>query len=219
MKTNYLILNTVLLASLIDSPEYVSALNLRTYYDGLSQIDDLEDHITADVFKKVEAADDDMANELIAELGFNHGVTNSAFTNSLSQARDGDEKKEGGDEKKEGGDEKKEGGDEKKEGGDEKKEGGDAKDGDADAKKAKKAANKTPELKSANKDEPKDYEKGTPAQILDLPDYMDQVNRFLPQFNQDPALEQATRNSTIPIDQSEITEEKEREGYYPTELD
>ena len=107
MKTNYLIL----LASLIDSPEYVSALNLRTYYDGLSQIDDFEDHITADVFKKVEAADDEMANELIAELGFNHGVTNSAFTNSLSQARDGDEKKEeAGDEKKEGGDEKKEGG-------------------------------------------------------------------------------------------------------------
>jgi len=52
-----------------------------------------------------------------------------------------------------------------------------------------------------------------------MPDYIDQVNKFLPQFYQDPALEQATRNSTIPIDQSEITEEKEREGYYPTELD
>jgi len=48
---------------------------------------------------------------------------------------------------------------------------------------------------------------------------MDQVNRFLPEFYQDPALNAATRNSTIPIDQSDITEEKEREGYYPNDLD
>jgi len=48
---------------------------------------------------------------------------------------------------------------------------------------------------------------------------MDAVGRFLPEFNQDPALEAATRNSTLPIDQSDITEEKEREGYYPSDLD
>ena len=156
MKTNYLILNTVLLASLIDSPEYVSALNLRAYYQGLNEI---EDHITAYIFNKVQAADDDMANEVIEELGFKHGVTNSAFSNSLSQEENGDEKKEGGDEKKEEAkDVKKEGGDEKKEGGDEKKEGGDAKDVDVDAKKARRAAYRKQELKSANRDEPKDYE-------------------------------------------------------------
>ena len=48
---------------------------------------------------------------------------------------------------------------------------------------------------------------------------MDEINRFLPEFHKDPALEAATRDSNIPIDQSDITEEKEREGYYPTELD
>jgi len=48
---------------------------------------------------------------------------------------------------------------------------------------------------------------------------MNAVNRFLPEFNQDPALNEATRNGTIPIDQSDITEEKEREGYYPNDLD
>lgn len=164
-----------------------------------------------------------MANDVIAELGFDKGITNSAYSNRFAQ-EDGDEKKdEGGDDaKKEGGDEKKEGGDDaKKEGGDDaKKEGGDAKGGEStDSKKAKKKANMKPIVKSATKDEPKDYEAGTPAHILDRPDYMDEVNRLLPEFYQDPALEQATRNSTIPIDQSEITEDKEREGYYPTDLD
>jgi hypothetical protein len=48
---------------------------------------------------------------------------------------------------------------------------------------------------------------------------MDAVGRYLPEFNQDPVLNEATRNSTIPIDQSDITEEKEREGYYPSDLD
>jgi len=48
---------------------------------------------------------------------------------------------------------------------------------------------------------------------------MDEVNRFLPEFYQDPALNAATRNGTAIIDQSEITEEKEREGYYPNILD
>jgi hypothetical protein len=71
-----------------------------------------------------------MANEVISELGFGNGITNSAYNNRFAQ-EDGEEKKEGGDEeaKKEGGDEKKEGGEEKKEGagGDAKKEGGDAK--------------------------------------------------------------------------------------------
>lgn len=60
-----------------------------------------------------------MANDVIAELGFADGVTNSAYKNSLTQSgsQDGDEKKESaGEEKKEGGDEKKEGGDDKKEG-------------------------------------------------------------------------------------------------------
>ena len=45
------------------------------------------------------------------------------------------------------------------------------------------------ELKSANRDDPKDYEAGTPAHILDRPDYMDEVGRLLPEFNQDTALE------------------------------
>ena len=48
---------------------------------------------------------------------------------------------------------------------------------------------------------------------------MDAVGRFLPEFYQDPALIEATRNGTMPIDQSDITEEKEREGYYPSDLD
>ena len=48
---------------------------------------------------------------------------------------------------------------------------------------------------------------------------MDQVNKFLPEFYQDPALNEALKNNTVPIDQSEITEEKEREGYYPNDLD
>lgn len=48
---------------------------------------------------------------------------------------------------------------------------------------------------------------------------MDQVKRYLPQFYQDPALMEATRNGSTTIDQSEITEEKEREGYYPNDLD
>lgn len=44
---------------------------------------------------------------------------------------------------------------------------------------------------------------------------MEEVGRLLPEFNKDPAYEAATRNGSIPIDQSDITEEKEREGYYP----
>jgi hypothetical protein len=48
---------------------------------------------------------------------------------------------------------------------------------------------------------------------------MDAVGRFLPEFYQDPALMEATRNGTMAIDQSDITEEKEREGYYPSDLD
>jgi len=48
---------------------------------------------------------------------------------------------------------------------------------------------------------------------------MTAVGRFLPEFYQDPILNAATRNSTMPIDQSDITEEKEREGYYPNDLD
>ena len=74
-----------------------------------------------------------MANDVIKELGFENGTTNSAFRNSLTQSGDEDEKKE------EAGDEKKEAaGDDKKEaGGDDKKEGDAKKDGDAgDAKVA-----------------------------------------------------------------------------------
>jgi hypothetical protein len=48
---------------------------------------------------------------------------------------------------------------------------------------------------------------------------MDEVIRLLPQFYQDPALNEATKNGTTLIDQSEVTEEKEREGYYPNDLD
>lgn len=48
---------------------------------------------------------------------------------------------------------------------------------------------------------------------------MDEVNRLLPEFYKDPVLEEARGNSTEVIDQSEITEEKEREGYYPDDLD
>lgn len=49
---------------------------------------------------------------------------------------------------------------------------------------------------------------------------MDAVSRFLPEFNKDPAMEAANRNGqALPIDQSDITEEKERDGYYPTDLD
>jgi hypothetical protein len=139
-----------------------------------------------------------MANDVISELGFADGVTNSAFKKSLAQEDDekkedaGEEKKEKGDEKKEGGNEKKEGGDEKKEGADEKKEGGDdKKDGDAKAPDSggMKSTKKPPKpAKTATKDEVKDYEKGTPAYILDNPDYLDQVNRYMPEFYQDPAL-------------------------------
>ena len=49
--------------------------------------------------------------------------------------------------------------------------------------------------KTATKDEVKDYEKGTPAHILDNPDYLDQVNRYMPEFYQDPALSEANKNN------------------------
>lgn len=51
------------------------------------------------------------------------------------------------------------------------------------------------------------------------PIYMEAVGKYLPEYYQDPALNEATRNSTNIIDQSDITEEKEREGYYPNDLD
>ena len=44
---------------------------------------------------------------------------------------------------------------------------------------------------------------------------MDAVNRLLPEFNNDPALMEALYDNKVPIDQNDITEEKEREGYYP----
>ena len=51
----------------------------------------------ADVFRSLEADndDDDMANDVIRELGFENGTTNSAFRNSLTQHGDEEEKKEG----------------------------------------------------------------------------------------------------------------------------
>lgn len=48
--------------------------------------------------------------------------------------------------------------------------------------------------------------------------YRDAVNRFLPEFEKDRALDMA-REKDISIDHSEIGEEKERDGYYPNELD
>ena len=46
----------------------------------------------------------------------------------------------------------------------------------------------------------KAYESGTPKEILINPHYMDEVNRLLPEFYKDPAMEAASRDSTIPID-------------------
>ena len=80
---------------------------------------------------------------------------------------------------------------------------------DTPNKKAKKADNTA-------SDDYKQYEKGTPAHILDNPAYMDEISRFIPKYFGDRSIEEALRNNTQKIDQSEITEEKEREGYYPT---
>jgi len=46
------------------------------------------------------------------------------------------------------------------------------------------------------------------------------IDRFLPQFTKDKALENERDDKTDSgIDHSVIGEEKEREGYYPNELD
>jgi len=54
--------------------------------------------------------------------------------------------------------------------------------------------------------------------VLKDPEYRDALERFLPQFYKDRALDEA-RDKDVSIDHSEISEEKEREGYYPNELD
>ena len=50
--------------------------------------------------------------------------------------------------------------------------------------------------------------------------YTRMIDRFMPQFEKDKALENERDDKTSGgIDHSVIGEEKEREGYYPNELD
>ena len=71
---------------------------------------------------------------------------------------------------------------------------------------------------TGDKKEKKPYEEGTPKEVLKSDIYRDAVGRFLPEFNHDRALD-AAREKDISIDHSEVGEEKERDGYYPNELD
>ena len=72
--------------------------------------------------------------------------------------------------------------------------------------------------KDADKKDAKPYESGTPKKVLATPEYRDAVEQFLPQFYKDRALDLA-RDQDASIDHSEVLEEKERDGYYPNELD
>ena len=58
----------------------------------------------------------------------------------------------------------------------------------------------------------------TPDWIKEHPDYKKLVDRFLPEFFKDENLEKS-KNLKPVIDHDEIKETKEREGYYPNELD
>ena len=71
---------------------------------------------------------------------------------------------------------------------------------------------------NADKKDKKAYEEGTPKEVLQTTYYRDAVARFLPEFNKDRVLDMA-REKDISIDHSEVGEEKERDGYYPNELD
>lgn len=172
-----------------------------------------------------------MANEVMDELGFSKGET----THYLSQHDPEEEAKEKAEaeasKKAEGADAAaaKPAGEEAKAPAAEGEKPAGKADKAAESKKpaAKKPVNKynnwwKKEEESAEQayiNDKKGYEDGTPDHILTNAHYMKEVGRLLPEFYQDPAYEAATRNSTIPIDQSDITEEKEREGYYPTDLD
>lgn len=58
----------------------------------------------------------------------------------------------------------------------------------------------------------------TPEEIKASPVYRKLIDRFMPQFEKDKALEHE-RSENKGIDHSVIGEEKEREGYYPNDLD
>ena len=73
---------------------------------------------------------------------------------------------------------------------------------------------------SGKPDHEKTVHDSTPQEIKDHDVYKDMIDRFLPQFTKDKALENERDDKTDSgIDHSVIGEEKEREGYYPNELD
>jgi len=60
----------------------------------------------------------------------------------------------------------------------------------------------------------------TPDHIKNDPTYQAMIDRFMPEYTKDNALENERNDKTSGgIDHSVIGEEKEREGYYPNELD
>lgn len=52
-------------------------------------------------------------------------------------------------------------------------------------------SNKKKAKKPESEDDYKQYEKGTPAEILDNPAYMDEIGRFIPKYFGDKSIEEA----------------------------
>lgn len=197
-----------------------------------------DEKLNRDVINNVEMGDDELANEVINELGFQDGQTNSNPLLAQHPGHDEGKKKEAapeGDAKPAADDkaaEKPKEGDDAAAAAKPAAEGGDsAAKGDGKKKSKANAPPKKPvnqyaqawmtaakKKTNGDKKEKKPYEEGTPKEILKSDIYRDAVGRFLPEFEHDRALEQA-REKDISIDHSEVGEEKERDGYYPNELD
>ena len=75
---NIKVLNCLLFASVISIAEYTNAIRVNVRFEVQPEpaLTKEESQITYDVIKDVQKDDDDVANEVMDELGFSTGVTN-----------------------------------------------------------------------------------------------------------------------------------------------